>query len=135
MADIYEKGRSIIEACKRETSRDPFEVFFHVAANPFVPMHGPEHHILDGACVLTAFCNAGGKTDLNEALERLLQEGVRMPGAACGLWGVCGAVTKCEGESALFKRGHFDRGCARDHRRNRSSVDRRDLGMAYAVYV
>ena len=102
MADIYEKGRSIIEACKKETSRDPFEIFFHVAADPSVPMHGPEHHILDGACVLTAFCNAGGKTDLNEALERLLQEGVKMPGAACGLWGVCGAVTSIGAALAII---------------------------------
>ena len=29
----------------------------------------------------------------NEALEKLFHEGLRMPGAMCGLWGVCGAVT------------------------------------------
>ena len=29
----------------------------------------------------------------DEALEKLIREGLRMPGAMCGLWGVCGAVT------------------------------------------
>ena len=40
-----------------------------------------------------AFKNADGNIDLDEALEKLIREGLRMPGAMCGLWGVCGAVT------------------------------------------
>ena len=40
-----------------------------------------------------AFKNASGDIDLGEALEKLIREGLRMPGAMCGLWGVCGAVT------------------------------------------
>ena len=34
-----------------------------------------------------------GNINLDEALEKLFYEGLRMPGAMCGLWGVCGAVT------------------------------------------
>lgn len=56
-------------------------------------MHGPEHHTLDGACLLMAFYNAGGKIDIDSALEKILFESLRMPGAMCGLWGICGAIT------------------------------------------
>lgn len=92
----------IIAACKKETSKNPFEIFFHVASNDFVNMHGPEHHILDGACVLTAFNNAGGKINLDECLEKLRQEGLKMPGAACGHWGVCGAVSSIGAALAII---------------------------------
>ena len=68
MADIYEKGRSIIEACKKETSRDPFEIFFHVAADPSVPMHGPEHHSIVPAVQITAYHNCGGQLDFEKSL-------------------------------------------------------------------
>ena len=90
---LDERCRRIIDFCVQETSRDPLEVFGNAAKQDFVRMHGPEHHVLDGACLLTAFHNAGGDLpDLSQALERLMAEGLRMPGAVCGLWGVCGAV-------------------------------------------
>ena len=86
------KEEMMIEACKAESSADPIEIFNNVIEKCGVGIHGPEHHVLDGACVLTAFYNAGGSVDLNAALETLLQRGLKMPGAACGHWGVCGAV-------------------------------------------
>ena len=90
---MEERCRRIIDFCLQETSYDPMEVFGNTAKQDFVRMHGPEHHVLDGACLLTAFHNAGGNLpDLPQALERLMAEGLRMPGAVCGLWGVCGAV-------------------------------------------
>lgn len=88
-----ERGKHIIAACLKETSKNPYLIFKNIAVNDFVRIHGPEHHVLDGACVLTAFYNAGGKIDLKEALAKVLCEGLRMPGAMCGLWGVCGAVS------------------------------------------
>ena len=90
---MEDRCRRIIDFCVQETSCDPLEVFGNAAKQDFVRMHGPEHHVLDGACLLTAFHNAGGNLpDLPQALERLMAEGLRMPGAVCGLWGVCGAV-------------------------------------------
>ncbi len=86
------KEEMIIEACKAESSVDTIEIFNNLVEKCGVGIHGPEHHVLDGACVLTAFYNAGGSVDLNAALETLLQRGLKMPGAACGHWGVCGAV-------------------------------------------
>lgn len=89
---MAERGRRITAACMQERSSDPAEIFGHIAGMDFVRMHGPEHHVLDGACLLTAFFNAGGDIDIETALKKLLSEGLRMPGAVCGLWGVCGAV-------------------------------------------
>ncbi|MBE5922458.1 MAG: hypothetical protein E7269_06880 [Lachnospiraceae bacterium] len=73
--------------------KNPIRIFRKIATKNFIRIHGPEHHILDGACFLTAFYNAGGKIDLQAGLERIVTEGQKMPGATCGLWGVCGSVT------------------------------------------
>jgi len=99
---MEERCRLIKEACLQEQSTDPVLIFQHLADRDFIRIHGPEHHILDGACILTAFVQAGGKLDLEEALERLIREGLRMPGAACGLWGVCGAVTSIGAALAII---------------------------------
>lgn len=90
---IAEKAELIIRDMKKETDINPVKIFKNIARNDYVNMHGPEHHILDGACILVAYKNAGGDIDLDEALEKIMHEGLRMPGAMCGLWGVCGAIT------------------------------------------
>ena len=89
---LAEKSELIIQECMKINSVNPYEIFNEIAGKDFVNIHGPEHHVLDGACILTAFYNAGGKIDLYPALQKLMAEGQRMPGAVCGLWGVCGAV-------------------------------------------
>lgn len=92
---IAERAERILEAVKEEVSTDPVEIYEHVAQIPAVRIHGPEHHILDGSCVIMAYANAGGKlpASLDECLGKLSYEGQRMPGAMCGLWGACGAAT------------------------------------------
>ncbi len=82
----------IVDACLQETSKNPVELFNKIAIKDFIRIHGPEHHVLDGAVLLTAFYHAGGKIDLKASLEELVKRGAQMPGATCGLWGVCGAV-------------------------------------------
>ena len=99
---LQSRAQQIIAECLKMTSADPYEIFHAVAQKDFVRIHGPEHHVLDGACILTAFRNAGGDIDLPAALEKLMQEGLRMPGAACGLWGVCGAVTSIGAALAII---------------------------------
>ena len=100
---LEEKGRLVIDRVREEKGKDPGEIFRHLADLDFVPMHGPEHHVLDGAAFLTACYNAGFSMDLDKALEGLLREGLRMPGAMCGLWGVCGAVTSVGAALALME--------------------------------
>ena len=90
---MEERAKKIVEACLQEKSKNPVEIFYNIAHKEFVRMHGPEHHVLDGAALLTAFYNAGGKIDLRESLQELMKRGLQMPGATCGMWGVCGAVS------------------------------------------
>ena len=99
---LQERAELIIAECMKTNSTNPYEIFYAIAQKDYVRIHGPEHHVLDGACILTAFCNAGGNIDLHEALQKLMYEGLRMPGAACGLWGVCGAVTSIGAALAII---------------------------------
>ena len=55
-----ERGKKIIEAGLKINSRNPIDIFNDIAQKDFIRIHGPEHHILDGASLLTAFRNAGG---------------------------------------------------------------------------
>lgn len=91
--EVVEKAKKIIDVCLHEKSKNPVEIFNNIAQMDFVGIHGPEHHILDGAALLTAYYNAGGNIDLEQSLKELMNRGLKMPGATCGMWGVCGAVT------------------------------------------
>lgn len=77
-------------------------MFRNIVKNEYINIHGPEHHIFDGACLLIAFYNTGGKIDIDAALEKILFEGLRMPGAMCGLWGICGAISSCGAALAII---------------------------------
>ena len=90
---MEDRAKKIIEACLHEKSKNPIDIFTSIAQREFVRMHGPEHHVLDGAAVLTAFYNAGGNIELQNSLNELMKRGLQMPGATCGMWGVCGAVS------------------------------------------
>ena len=97
-----EKARLIIQDIVSEKGNNPVRIFKNIAKKEYISIHGPEHHILDGASILVAFHNAGGKLDLNKSLEKLFGEGLRMPGAMCGLWGVCGAITSVGAALAII---------------------------------
>lgn len=99
---VAEKAEYIIRDIQKETGTNPVRMFRNIAAKEYMAIHGPEHHILDGACLLTAYRNAGGAIDLPAALERMKAEGLRMPGAMCGLWGVCGAVSSMGAALAII---------------------------------
>ena len=82
---------SVIGLCLREKSADPIAILERMMALPFCHMHGPEHHVMVGAALLTAYRNAGGSLDLSRALQEMLSRGKQVPGGACGYWGACGA--------------------------------------------
>lgn len=91
--ECHTKGvDSVVGYCIKETSKNPIEVLENMMAMPFCHMHGPEHHILVGAALLTAYYNAGGKIELLAALKEMIARGSRIPGGACGFWGSCGAA-------------------------------------------
>ena len=82
---------SLIGLCLNETSGDPVEILNRMMAMPFCHMHGPEHHVMTGMALLTAYKNCGGDIDLPKALLEMNNRGRSVPGGACGFWGACGA--------------------------------------------
>ena len=81
----------IIGACLEEKSLDPIKIMEKMMGMPFCHMHGPEHHVMVGAALLTAYKNAGGEIELEKALSEMMSRGKSVPGGACGFWGACGA--------------------------------------------
>ena len=90
--DCHTRGMdSIFGLCLAETSADPIAILEKMMSMPFCHMHGPEHHVMVGAALLTAWKNAGGALDLQKALQQMHSRGRAVPGGACGFWGACGA--------------------------------------------
>ena len=75
---------SIIGLCLNETSKNPIYIIKQMMALPFCHMHGPEHHVMVGSALLTAYKNAGGQIDLQQALSEMMNRGKSVPGGACG---------------------------------------------------
>ncbi len=91
-SDCHTRGMdSILGLCLEETSCDPLEIVEKMMSMPFCHMHGPEHHVMVGSALLTAYHNAGGKLDLGKALQEMYSRGKAVPGGSCGFWGACGA--------------------------------------------
>ena len=77
---------SLFGLCLSETSRDPIEIIRKMMGMAFCHMHGPEHHVMVGAALLTAYKNAGGEIDLHNALREMYSRGRAVPGGVCGFW-------------------------------------------------
>jgi hypothetical protein len=90
---LEEKYALIRASLLKATSKDPITIAKSIMKKDFIDPNGPEHHLLDGGSFLAAYHNAGGKIDLPKALDALASRSVKMPGAMCGYWGVCGSVT------------------------------------------
>ena len=91
-SDCHTQGMSsILGFCQSETSKNPLEIIEKMMSMPFCHMHGPEHHVIVGAALLTAYKNAGGEVDFEKALLEMYRRGKSVPGGTCGFWGACGA--------------------------------------------
>ncbi len=89
---LEEKYNLIKSEIVNVKSTTPIEVVKEMMRRDCIAIHGPEHHFLDGAALLTAYRNAGGNIDLPSCLDALAERSVKMPGAMCAYWGVCGSV-------------------------------------------
>ena len=98
----------ILEHCKKSASRDPVALAREIMADPYIYMHGNEHHILVGAVLLTAYRNAGGR------LGGDARQGVKVPRRVLRLLGV-------------LRRGG-QRGDVLEHRHRHHSPLRQELG-------
>jgi hypothetical protein len=102
---LQQKMDLIKEELKKENvSKDPLKIARAIMRKDFVSMHGPEHHMLDGGAFLVAFKNAGGNIDLAACLDELENRAILMPGATCGKWGVCGAVSSVGAALAIINK-------------------------------
>lgn len=91
-SSCHESGiDAVISACLEEKSSNPVEITDRLMNMDFCHMHGPEHHIMVGSALLTAYHNAGGDIDLEKSLMEMQERGREVPGGACGFWGACGA--------------------------------------------
>ncbi len=91
-----EKGLEAMERiCASSLSKDPISIIQRMMEEPYIYMHGPEHHIMVGASLLTAYKNAGGQVDWDSAWEEMVRRGSQVPGGTCGFWGCCGAAISC----------------------------------------
>ena len=71
--DCHTKGMdSLFGLCLTETSADPVAILEGMMAQPFCHMHGPEHHVMVGMALLTAYKNAGGRLQLEHPYQRSL---------------------------------------------------------------
>lgn len=91
--ECHTKGMDvIISLCMEESSKDPIAIVEKMMSQDFCHMHGPEHHVMVGCALLTAYRNAGGDVDLNSSLVEMMNRGKAVPGGVCGFWGACGAA-------------------------------------------
>lgn len=125
MTDITlpEKYDVITAAALASASADPVSVARDIMRDGRISMHGPEHHYLDGAAFIAAYRNAGGEIDAAACLKALAARVVSMPGAMCGLWGVC---LRC---GSVGGRGNVR------HTRYGAAERRCRLRRQYGVYV
>lgn len=86
---------AILNICLGEQSKDPIAILDKMMSQPFCHMHGPEHHVLVAAALLTAYNNAlpadSSRLDLPASLSEAISRGQQVPGGACGYLGACGA--------------------------------------------
>lgn len=92
----------IKEKCLNSKETNPIKLVIMLMKNDEIPIHGPIHHILDGAALLTAVHNAGVEFDWNNALDELIERGTKMPGATCGKWGMCGSASSVGAALAIL---------------------------------
>ena len=101
--EMQERYARIKAALLQGKGNDPIAILKEVASKDFVSIHGPEHHFLDGGAFLTALHNAGMAFDLSAALDALAERSIKMPGAMCGHWGVCGSVASLGAAFSLLE--------------------------------
>ena len=81
----------IRQICAQSRETDLIALLSRIRSHPSVPMHGPEHHALVPAVILTAYRNSGGRIDADR-IEAAITRGQSIAGGFCGFMGVCGAA-------------------------------------------
>lgn len=99
---LLNQAKIIKSQCLKIKSTNPIEIAMQLMENPEIHMHGPEHHILDGASFLVAIHEANPDFDLEKAIDTLIDRAIKMPGATCGQWGVCASASSIGAALAII---------------------------------
>jgi hypothetical protein len=68
-------GMDYIETvCTHSSATNPLKLAHEIMRNPTIKMHGPEHHYLVPAVLLTAYYNATGETTLTPRKLKVARE-------------------------------------------------------------
>ena len=78
--------------CLRSREPDAIALMEAVRSHPAFPAHGPEHHSLVPAVILTALRNDGAPVT-DEQIVAAIRRGETVTGGACAYLGVCGAAS------------------------------------------
>ena len=82
----------IEQICEASKQTDMMELFRTIREHPSIPKHGPEHHAMVPAIIVTAYRNLGNQIPKN-ALKTALSRGSTVIGGSCGFMGMCGAAS------------------------------------------
>lgn len=81
----------IKQVCLHSREPDTAALMQTVRSHPHFRIHGPEHHSLVPAVILTALRNAGNPIS-DEQIMTAIQRGQTVSGGACAFLGACGAA-------------------------------------------
>jgi len=81
----------IQEVCLGSAETDMIALMEKIRNHPAFPLHGPEHHSMVPAIILTAYRNTTGKIDSEQILLGM-ERGGAIAGGGCAFFGVCGAA-------------------------------------------
>jgi hypothetical protein len=86
-------GAWIEQQCLTSDATRPLDLAVELMRHPGVAMHGPEHHFLVPAVLLTAYYNLKQQADLKEQKVREARQRARsVVGGSCGFHGACGSA-------------------------------------------
>jgi hypothetical protein len=78
--------------CINSKIEDPIEMALILMRNPVIKMHGPEHHFLVPAVLISCYYNVKKEYDKKEdRIKEAMRRAERIPGGFCGSHGNCGA--------------------------------------------
>ena len=83
----------IEEQCLISDAADPIQLAIQLMRHPGVAMHGPEHHFLVPAVLLTVYFNLKKDKDKKkQKLQEARRRAQTVVGGSCGFHGACGAA-------------------------------------------
>jgi MoaA/NifB/PqqE/SkfB family radical SAM enzyme/ubiquinone/menaquinone biosynthesis C-methylase UbiE len=102
---VCEKGHYVCNEChskdaaafiksfaKRAPFNDMVEMMQKIREHPSMRIHGPEHHSMVPAIMVSVYKNLGGDVR-DEDIETAVERGQTIAGGSCAFMGVCGAVS------------------------------------------